>query len=352
MSTESTPAATAGYVALGDSFSAGQGSQVSAADLIASSGACERYTTAFPNVWAAQYLRHVSLTSVACSGATVPQVGAVQLPALSATTSLVTITIGGNDAGFVPVVQACVQQTSCQVAIQQSAAFMKDQLPAQLAALYQGIKTYAPHAHVVVLGYPNLFGTGPCTVVGQYLSAPVRQQLDELNAQLSSTIATVAKASQVSYVDARHIFTGHGVCGTEPWINGVGSDPASLLHPNTAGQRAYAKLLTRSVAPGMIGMPPRLSTTNPRSVSTVIDRYVSKRFAAVAGTRPLSYSIVKGSLPQGLKFDAKTGQITGIPRTTGYFTFTWSATNAFGTATAEYTWTITHKNGPYPGTGH
>ncbi len=43
----------------------------------------------------------MTLAHVACSGARIPDVRANQLGALSADTNLVTISIGGNDAGFV-----------------------------------------------------------------------------------------------------------------------------------------------------------------------------------------------------------------------------------------------------------
>lgn len=237
------------YVALGDSYSAGQGSQSSPYDYIPSSGNCARFTTAYPNVWAATSSLPISLTSVACSGATVATVAASQLSALSPATSLVTLTVGGNDAGFVPVVVACAHHTDCQTAIHRSGDFIEHALPAELTALYSGIRTFAPNAHIVVMGYPNLFGAGPCPQVDPYLSVSVRAQLDGLSNKLHRAISSAAKVSGVSYIDMRQRFAAHGVCSTDPWINGIGADQLSLLHPNTAGQQAYADALARAVSP-------------------------------------------------------------------------------------------------------
>jgi lysophospholipase L1-like esterase len=89
------------YVALGDSYSAGTGTNDY--DLNAS---CQRSSLSYPALWAAQQ-GTASFTFAACSGATTSDVRGSQLAGLDAGTDLVTITIGGNDAGFVATVLAC-----------------------------------------------------------------------------------------------------------------------------------------------------------------------------------------------------------------------------------------------------
>src|SRR5690349_19303808 len=88
-------ATEAEYVALGDSYASGVG----AAPYDASSGACLRSPNNYPHLWAAGHPKY-ALKDVTCSGATIADVRDSQLPALSATTSLVTVTVGGNDAQF------------------------------------------------------------------------------------------------------------------------------------------------------------------------------------------------------------------------------------------------------------
>ena len=91
------------YVALGDSYSSGVG----AGDYISSSRSCQRSTEAYPQHWA-DANSPASFVSVACPGATTADVLASQVSALSASTTLVSITIGGNDAGFSSVMETCV----------------------------------------------------------------------------------------------------------------------------------------------------------------------------------------------------------------------------------------------------
>src|SRR5262245_4734291 len=82
------------YVALGDSYSSGVGTRV----FYKESGSCYRSPEAYgPKIAAA---RGYALSFQACSGATTTEVNSKQLGTLSSSTSLVTITIGGNDAGF------------------------------------------------------------------------------------------------------------------------------------------------------------------------------------------------------------------------------------------------------------
>ena len=46
----------------------------------------------------------------------------------------------------------------------------------------------------------------------------------------------------VHFVDMRGQFTGHGACGTDPWIHGLNlTESAATFHPNAAGQdKGYA----------------------------------------------------------------------------------------------------------------
>jgi len=79
------------YIALGDSYSSGLG----AGFMISSSGACDRSTKAYSRLWDLAH-RPAAYRSVACAGATTTTVISSQLSALSASTTLVSITVGGN----------------------------------------------------------------------------------------------------------------------------------------------------------------------------------------------------------------------------------------------------------------
>ena len=79
--------------------------------------------------------RRPRFVSVACSGATTADVLSSQVSALSASTTLVSITIGGNDAGFSSVMETCVlgSTSTCVNAVDDRRdASSPSQLPARL----------------------------------------------------------------------------------------------------------------------------------------------------------------------------------------------------------------------------
>src|SRR5690349_5073167 len=81
------------YVALGDSYSSGTGTRT-----YFDSG-CQRSVYAYPSLVDTQR-PNTDLVFAACSGATTANVLNTQVNSLTANTNWVTITIGGNDAGF------------------------------------------------------------------------------------------------------------------------------------------------------------------------------------------------------------------------------------------------------------
>lgn len=93
------------YVALGDSYSSGNGLFPG----ISSSGACARSVAAYPELVSRQLKIH-DLVFVACSGATISQVGAQVTRATRSISqsSLVTLTAGGNDLPFTGLSEACI----------------------------------------------------------------------------------------------------------------------------------------------------------------------------------------------------------------------------------------------------
>jgi lysophospholipase L1-like esterase len=224
------------YVALGDSYSSGVGTGV----YDAASGACQRSPVSYPPLWVAEH-HPASFEFVACSGATTADVRANQISALQPTTDLVTITIGGNDAGFGPVLQTCTVAESdrtCLAAVDAAEAFERTVLRDRLARTYAAIRAAAPHAHVVVLGYPRLFELTPSCADPLAPNLTRRSKLNEGADVLNSVIRSASQQHAFSFTDVRDRFAGHGVCSTNPWINGP-SVAASVgpYHPNQTGYR-------------------------------------------------------------------------------------------------------------------
>ncbi|MEU3612864.1 SGNH/GDSL hydrolase family protein [Streptomyces sp. NPDC006872] len=236
------PAHAAGeleYVALGDSYASGVG----AGHYDSASGACKRSELGYPALWAGVHDEY-ALKDVSCSGATIADVRADQLSALSTGTDFVTLTVGGNDAQFSSVVQACLTNTDayCKTATDWMSYYAENQLVDELAALYKDIKAKAPNATVSVLGYPQAISTsGVCPVID--LSAAKRTYMNGFADALAEGTKAAAAKEPVHFLDVRPEFKNHGACGSDPWINDL-SDPASVFHPTLAGYIAgyYAKL--------------------------------------------------------------------------------------------------------------
>lgn len=229
------------YVALGDSYAAGVG----AGTYDVSSGDCKRSPLNYPHQWAAAHTDY-TLKDVTCSGATIADVRDNQLSALSSTTNFVTLTVGGNDAQFATVVEACLTKSDsyCKTATGWMSYYARNQLVDELAGLYKDIKARSPKALILVLGYPRtLASTGSCGAID--LSSAKRTSMNGLADALAEGTKAATVKEPVYFLDMRAQFTGHEACGSDPWINGVDlSNPSAIFHPNSAGHtKGYAAKL-------------------------------------------------------------------------------------------------------------
>jgi lysophospholipase L1-like esterase len=222
------------YVALGDSYSAGTG----AGRYPAAGRSCERSTSAFPQLWASRH-HPASFVSVACAGATTATVRASQLSALSARTTLVSITVGGNDVGFTHVMETCVLElpSSCQKAVAVAESSIKKTLPAQLNQTLQAIHTRAPLARIVVLGYPDLYDltqSPDCVGIG----TAKRTALNQGAGVLDQVLSAAAARNGDRYVDVRSRFASHEICdASASYLNALIYPLDSSYHPNASGQK-------------------------------------------------------------------------------------------------------------------
>jgi lysophospholipase L1-like esterase len=222
------------YVALGDSYSSGVG----AGNYISSSGNCDRSANAYPEQWAGAN-SPTSFASVACSGATTADVQASQVSALSASSTLVSITIGGNDAGFSSVMETCVlsSTSSCVNAVATAEAFVTRQLPARLNGTLRAIRVHAPLAKVIVLGYPDLYDLSKSrSCIG--LSTQDRTALNHGADALDGALQAAARANHDTFADVRGQFAGHEICDSGSWLHSVDIFAiSSSYHPTAAGQK-------------------------------------------------------------------------------------------------------------------
>jgi lysophospholipase L1-like esterase len=234
-------AATVNYVALGDSYASGTG-----AGSYDSSG-CQRSPNAYPSKWAAAH-SPASFGFAACAGATTSDVLSTQLGALSSGTTLVSITIGGNDAGFSSVMQTCVlsSDSTCLSAITTAENYMNSQLPGRLSTLFTAIHSKAPAAQVIVLDYPHLYIiTSFC--VG--LSNTKRTALNGAADKLDTTIAKGAANAGFRFADVRGQFSGHELCSGDGWLHSVTVPFGDSYHPTATGHAlGYLPVFSSAVA--------------------------------------------------------------------------------------------------------
>lgn len=225
-------AAATGYVALGDSYSSGVG----AGSYDADSGACKRSTKAYPALWAAAHSPS-SFNFTACSGARTGDVIANQLGPLGTGTGLVSISIGGNDAGFADVMTTCVlySESTCVKRVNEARAYVTSTLPSKLSDVYSAISTKAPAAHVVVLGYPRFYKLSGTCVAG--LSENERSAINGAADLLNSTIKENAATRGFAFGDVTSTFTGHEICSGAAWLHSVNwANIGESYHPTAAGQ--------------------------------------------------------------------------------------------------------------------
>jgi lysophospholipase L1-like esterase len=177
-----------------------------------------------------------------------------QLAALSTSTNKVTITIGGNDAGFASVATTCTVGTDsdCYNAVNAAKAYINNQLPSRLDSTYAAIHQHSPSAQVVVISYPRLFDmTWWC-----YMGSNRRTWLNDgadLLASVTATRTNVAASrfgtNSFRFADSRPAFDAHGVCSSDAWLNGVAWPANESYHPTAPGH-SYGFLPTVNAVTG------------------------------------------------------------------------------------------------------
>ncbi|GGI47555.1 lysophospholipase L1-like esterase [Agromyces flavus] len=234
------PPPVAKYVALGDSYAAGQGAGVPLDQ-------CLRSTAAYPVLLDAEPRTNL-LRFAACTGATIDDVLSSQLSQVNRGTTLVTVTVGANDLGAGAAYAVCVPDPAslqCTAAIQAVFEILQSGVIAEdLTALILAIGERAPNAHIVVTDYPIPFADGLGTVTDTVNLATLA-----LNEQIAEAVqAAAALGADVELASVQLAFLGHGVGSLDPWLGDDPSDPVSFLHPTPAGQQVYLAAILAALA--------------------------------------------------------------------------------------------------------
>lgn len=241
------------YVALGDSYTAAP--YVPLTDV---ARGCFRSSNNYPHLVAGS-LHIGDLQDRSCSGAqtkdlTGRQLTALklrvppQLAALSRKTDLVTVGIGANnDHLYARIATVCRLSTrGCPLYDERErlGSYVERLAPALDRTLDQ-IKKRAPHARILLIGYPKLFpATGDCSRLPR-MRPQDRATFRDINRRLRDEMREAAKDAGVEFVDFYSVSYGHNVCSPHPWVQGrVGNVRlGAALHPLPAGQAALARTI-------------------------------------------------------------------------------------------------------------
>lgn len=261
-------------VALGDSFSSGEGVPPFDSQTDTKTNRCHRSPRAWPIKLASRLA--LSVQSEACSGAVTedlltddpsrkePERRVSQLARLRELrdVSVVTLTVGGNDIGFAEILAKCATAPRCD---RHYTAGGSDRIDVRIETLrralpgaYQSVQEAAPGDRLVVMGYPRLFPKRPPLLTCSALSTIGQKEERYLNgktATLNAAIRGAANEAGARFIDVEDAFDGHEVsCSNikDQYLNHlklarrdvVSSDS---FHPNEAGHARLAEVAARGL---------------------------------------------------------------------------------------------------------
>jgi lysophospholipase L1-like esterase len=160
--------------------------------------------------------------------------------------------------GFAGLAGTCTtpgKEPECLAAIEAIGPLQFEKLYRDLTTLLYGeeggVADKAPHALIVVTGYPHLVeSTAPFPPV---LMAALNAATDELNGTIRKAVDAADAVVDPTrdnfvYVDVTDAFEGHGIGSLDdPFINGPTAGFPEAFHPNAAGYRAYAKAISAAI---------------------------------------------------------------------------------------------------------
>ena len=276
------------YVALGDSYSAGEGLGHYADGTDDAGDRCHRSAQAYSALLTFDDPA-THATSRACSGAMSVDLyepfersSGVTIPAqldgdVHPDVGLVTITIGGNDVVFSRVVRHCFIFEDCihatfqppdsnRPSVQYPSALPLDEwaeatvasLSPRMATVASELRRQYPEARVVMIGYPYLFPDGSppwdqadCASVLRRVNTRERAHLRSLTDDLNNFLYAQAVAAGIEFVSPAAAWDGHEPCGTDGQYTNAVKPVLSLpnivdggtFHPNQRGQEQLARLV-------------------------------------------------------------------------------------------------------------
>ncbi|WP_430332882.1 SGNH/GDSL hydrolase family protein [Rhodococcus sp. ACT016] len=252
---------TVRYVALGDSRAAGP-----SLDRIADTNGCKRSDLGYPNL-VARGVNAAGFLNLSCSGARTENVtntpqqtstGAVppQIDRMPSDTTLVTLSIGGNDIRWPKLISQCYANgPGGDAGCRTNPAFTRDAVSALAAvgpkvwSTLTAIRVKAPFARIILVGHGGIVGDHGC-----WPNLPISDAdaiwAKGFFAMFNGVLAIAAATSGAEFVDVAAGAQGHDACAApdQRWFEGRQARPStSPLHPNTAGMAHMARQVLAKV---------------------------------------------------------------------------------------------------------
>jgi lysophospholipase L1-like esterase len=253
-----TPYGTPTYVALGSSYAAGAGLGPLQSD---SPLLCARSINGYPQQLAR--MRGLAIVDMSCGGAVTQNVlyggqffQGAQVRVITRTSRLVTVTVGGNDVGYVGDLSMLAARNTNTPFGRLVRLFWKgpktdadrhyDDLHGALVQTLRLIHARAPDATVVVATYPTVLPpAGTCTRLGfsEADAATMRHVAD----QLAAVTRSAAAEGHAMLVDMNAVGAQHNACSSAPWTAGWANATLAPFHPTMLGAKATAEAISAAL---------------------------------------------------------------------------------------------------------
>ena len=250
------PAVKIHYVALGDSYSSGEGNPPfdPGTNDPATGDTCHRSLDAWPYVVQAGDPKLTYPILFACSGAHTINVTTKgfktepsqiqQLKALHTKPGLITITIGGNNFNFADVLKDCAE-VNCESdgVLPGADRYIRNYLGTAIVNTLKAIKAAAPQARLILVGYPNFMNLNVvnaqqhCAWLGWAEGTALVQAAKDLN----SAEKTAAQSVGADWISMLNVLKGHELCTEDSYIRSLTlGGGQNRGHPLVPGQNAMA----------------------------------------------------------------------------------------------------------------
>jgi len=205
-------------------------------------------------------MRRLSIVDMSCGGAVTKHLlrggqyfQGPQIRTISADTRLVTITVGGNDIGYIGDLSLLAARRTHTPLGWLVRTFWKGPKPPmardyaglrnELLATLNAVHARAPKAVVIVATYPTILPpAGTCPTLG--FSAAEADIMRQVGDQLAATTRSAAAQGGAILVDMNALGAAHNACSSSPWTRGWTNAGAAPFHPTLLGAEATAEAVS------------------------------------------------------------------------------------------------------------